>query len=645
KWFSVLDISNGFWSIPLHEDCQYKFAFTFQHTQYTWTCLLQGFHNSPSIFHFHMKVTLSSFSQPKLLLQYVDDLLIATETREEHLKLLDELLKLLSAAGLKVNPRKAQLLKQVSFLGITIGVDGRTPNQHKVEVIRELPLPNSDATLRSFPGLVSYSKEFIPGFAQLSKPLYDLLKKGTERKWTEPHTEAVSTLKQRLMTAPALINPDLTAPFHLEVTATEMALATVLAQEQHHVKHPIAYASRVLTPVGQNYTLCEKNLLATFWVVKHATYIVGLNPIILHTSHMPTDFLLSQRIKEGGVSNARLTHWSLLLQDRDIAIQRSSSSSLLAHSLLYEGEPHECQTPVAEPTLKLLFLLAPDHLDSLGRHQGQEKTYQRMQTVGWWPSIGKNIQDYCNNCLVCAQDNPSPCKRNALLHPQWAEGPWTQIQIDFIGPLSPTARGNKFVLVVTDVEAFPVKNCTVQATAKALLEQLFTRWGLPLSIDSDQGTHFTGKVLQDALQLLGVAQKFDISYHPQSSGQVDRLNRQIKTMFRKYVAVNGKNWDQFLPLLLISGGAATPSSASKVTPYEVMTGRQMRLPEHLWYDLRTPLTDRAELDKYVHDLQQNIQQLHKSVTQQLGYSQKKTKAYFDQSAQQVQWNIGDKVMV
>uniref|UniRef100_H3A7L4 Gypsy retrotransposon integrase-like protein 1 n=1 Tax=Latimeria chalumnae TaxID=7897 RepID=H3A7L4_LATCH len=628
-------ISNGFWSIPLHEDCQYKFAFTFQHTQYTWTCLLQGFHNSPSIFHFHMKVTLSSFSQPKLLLQYVDDLLIATETREEHLKLLDELLKLLSAAGLKVNPRKAQLLKQVSFLGITIGVDGRTPNQHKVEVIRELPLPNSDATLRSFPGLVSYSKEFIPGFAQLSKPLYDLLKKGTERKWTEPHTEAVSTLKQRLMTAPALINPDLTAPFHLEVTATEMALATVLAQEQHHVKHPIAYASRVLTPVGQNYTLCEKNLLATFWVVKHATYIVGLNPIILHTSHMPTDFLLSQRIKEGGVSNARLTHWSLLLQDRDIAIQRYylegkahtgfgihyrkpnefEWSSIMRSCTLHSGQYAELAaiidirevikclkqgSPLREGppyrNYKRNLCLTSDgvipqqqhlrqeiysvHDTPTGRHQGQEKTYQRMQTVGWWPSIGKNIQDYCNNCLVCAQDNPSPCKRNALLHPQWAEGPWTQIQIDFIGPLSPTARGNKFVLVVTDlVEAFPVKNCTVQATAKALLEQLFTRWGLPLSIDSDQGTHFTGKVLQDALQLLGVAQKFDISYHPQSSGQVDRLNRQIKTMFRKYVAVNGKNWDQFLPLLLMCI-RATPSSASKVTPYEVMTGRQMRLPEH-----------------------------------------------------------------
>uniref|UniRef100_H3AKR0 Gypsy retrotransposon integrase-like protein 1 n=1 Tax=Latimeria chalumnae TaxID=7897 RepID=H3AKR0_LATCH len=645
-----------------------KFAFTFQHTHYTWICLPQGFHNSHSIFHFHMKVTLSSFSQPKLLLQYADDLLLATEIQEEHLKLLGELLKLLSAAGLKVNPRTAQLLKQ-------------QPNQHKVEVICQLLLPNSDAILRSFLGLVSYSREFIPDFAQLAKPLYDLLKKGAEWKWMEPHTEAMSTLKQRLMTVPALMNPDLTAPFHLEVIATEVALAAVLAQEC-----PIAYASRVLTPVE-----CEKNLLATFWTVKHFTYIVGLNPIILHTSHMPTDFLLSQLIKEGGVSNARLTHWSLLLQDTttptqsggmvsgvrredhnmDIGALQSTDSDirevikcLKQGTPLPEGSPYRnyknnlCLTSDGSVLLYTgwpqTVWVVPQHLRQemiyslydtpIGGHQGQEKT-SRMQTVGWWPSIGKDIQDYCNNCL----DNPSPCKRNAPLRSQWAEGPWTRIQIDFIGPLPPTARGNKFLLVVTDlfskwVETFLVKNCTAQATAKALVEQLFTKWGLPLSIDSDQGTHFTGKVLQDALQLLGVTQKFHISYHPQSSGQVERLNRQIKTMLWKLLAVNGENWDQLLPLLLMCI-RAMPSSASKVTPYEVMTGRQMRLPEHLWRDLGTLFTDREELNKYVHSLQQNIQQLHKSVAQQLGCSQKKAKRYFNQSAQQVQWNIGDKVMV
>uniref|UniRef100_H3AYV6 ribonuclease H n=1 Tax=Latimeria chalumnae TaxID=7897 RepID=H3AYV6_LATCH len=116
-----LDISNGFWSILLHRLCRYKFAFTFEHTQHTWTCLPQGFHNSPSIFHTHMKSTLASFSRPDSLLQYIDDLLLCTVDKEEHLQLLGELLQFLSLKGLKVNPAKAQLLQQmVSFLGISV---------------------------------------------------------------------------------------------------------------------------------------------------------------------------------------------------------------------------------------------------------------------------------------------------------------------------------------------------------------------------------------------------------------------------------------------------------------------------------------------------------------------------------------------
>lgn len=111
KLFTVLDISNGFWSIPLDHHCQYKFAFTFQGQQYTWTCLPQGFHNSPSIFHQRLAKGLEGFSKPECLVQYVDDLLLQTETRGEHLKLLDELLNLLTTLGFKVNPKKVQIMR------------------------------------------------------------------------------------------------------------------------------------------------------------------------------------------------------------------------------------------------------------------------------------------------------------------------------------------------------------------------------------------------------------------------------------------------------------------------------------------------------------------------------------------------------
>ena len=121
NYYSALDITNGFWSIPLHRDCQYKFAFTFKNTQYTWNVLPQGFASSPTLFHQCLAQVLTAFSKPECLIQYVDDLLLQTATIEDHITLLAELLELLENAGLKLNPKKAQLLRsEVTFLGIKV---------------------------------------------------------------------------------------------------------------------------------------------------------------------------------------------------------------------------------------------------------------------------------------------------------------------------------------------------------------------------------------------------------------------------------------------------------------------------------------------------------------------------------------------
>lgn len=117
--FSALDISNEFWSISWDSKCHCKFASTFEGQKYTTTCLPQGCHNCPSIFHRQMKYVLLPLSRPSDLFQYIDSLYLVTVTLEEHLSL--------HQVGLKCNPTKAQLLTQtVSFLGITFSKDGST---------------------------------------------------------------------------------------------------------------------------------------------------------------------------------------------------------------------------------------------------------------------------------------------------------------------------------------------------------------------------------------------------------------------------------------------------------------------------------------------------------------------------------------
>ncbi|CAM4594114.1 unnamed protein product [Lepidochelys kempii] len=177
-WFTFLDISNSFWTLPLAHISQYPFAFRFQGVQYSWTRLPQGYKSSPALFHAQIRQALSQFSKPTVLFQYVDDLCLATRTKKEHLERLDELLQILKEAGLKCNLAKAQLMANcVSFLGLTLTKWGRTPAQQKVDAIQTLPLPQDPTALRSFLGLTGYYRDFIPNFASIAGPLYQLLKK------------------------------------------------------------------------------------------------------------------------------------------------------------------------------------------------------------------------------------------------------------------------------------------------------------------------------------------------------------------------------------------------------------------------------------------------------------------------------------
>jgi len=324
KFFTVLDISNGFWSIPLNRSCQYKFAFTFQGQQYTWTCLPQGFHNSPSIFHRQLATGLEKFPRPECLVQYVDDLLLQTTSREEHVALLDELLTLLHSIGCKVNPKKAQIMKpKVLYLGTVITHGKREIERKRIESIVHLPRPRNVSALRSFLGLVGYCRNHIDGFATKAAPLSDLLKKNATWQWTAQHTAAVTDLKHTLATAPARLVPDPDLPYAREVAATDHTLSAVLLQERHGRLGPVAYASRVLDPVEQDFSGCERHLLAVFWAVQYFAYITGLNPITVLTEHTPTQRLLDSRLKDGSVSQVRAARWTLLLQGRDITVKRT----------------------------------------------------------------------------------------------------------------------------------------------------------------------------------------------------------------------------------------------------------------------------------------------------------------------------------
>ncbi|KAF7644046.1 hypothetical protein LDENG_00228990 [Lucifuga dentata] len=193
------------------------------------------------------------------------------------------------------------------------------------------------------------------------------------------------------------------------------------------------------------------------------------------------------------------------------------------------------------------------------------------------------------------------------------------------------------------VECLPAPNDTAQTTAYLLVNHVFSQFGLPTRVNSDQGAHFTAEVMKELWQLLGVKTKFHISHHPMASGQVERTNQTVVNIFKKYVATNHKDWDVKLPLVLMTI-RATPHESTGVSPFEMMTGRKMTLPLHLVYQpgggtIATVYT----AQQYMADLHAPLKNTFAFAQKHLEKSAEGRKAYYDQKASQDELQVGDKV--
>ncbi len=175
------------------------------------------------------------------------------------------------------------------------------------------------------------------------------------------------------------------------------------------------------------------------------------------------------------------------------------------------------------------------------------------------------------------------------------------------------------------------------------MNHIFSRFGLPLRVNSDCGTHFTADIMQEVWKLLGVQAKLHISHHPISSGQVERANKTVVSMLKKYVSANQKDWDIKLPLVLMAA-RATPHQSTGVPPFTLMTGRNMTLLLHLLYqpgDLN--LVTAYTTHQYLEELHQHLRTTFAFAQQQLQRSAEGRKTYYDQKVSHHEFNVGDKV--
>lgn len=193
-------------------------------------------------------------------------------------------------------------------------------------------------------------------------------------------------------------------------------------------------------------------------------------------------------------------------------------------------------------------------------------------------------------------------------------------------------------------EAFPQRKVSARPIAQALL-QLFSRVGIPQEVLTDQGTAFLSNTLGQVYGLLDIKGIRTSPYHPQTDGLVERYNQTLKSMLRKFVAANGKDWDRWLPYLL-STYREVPQASTGFSPFELLYGRQVRGPmdvlREAWEGPGTPKTRSIVAD--VLQVRDKMEEMAELVRTNLGQAQGQQKAWFDKAAQQRSLQPGQKVL-
>jgi len=318
KWFTTCDLMSGYWQVLIKPEHRHKTAFLTKRGLYEWIVMPFGLCNAPGTFQRLMdEVILPEYRS--FLQSYVDDIIVYSKTLEEHLKHLKQLADLLHQHGLTVKLNKCEfVLWEIKFLGHLLSEGQIKPNPAKIEQVKDMVKPINVKGVRSFVSTVGWYRRFVPRFAEIAQPLFNLTKKNAEFRWTAECQSAFDLLKQALITEPVLAAADPYKDYYLNTDANDVCIAAALQQEDKDgVMHPIAYASKLMNAAQRNYSVSEKECLALVWALEHFnTYVEGHEYTCL-TDHAALTHLINNKESK----NQRITRWVLRLQPYHLRIQ------------------------------------------------------------------------------------------------------------------------------------------------------------------------------------------------------------------------------------------------------------------------------------------------------------------------------------
>ena len=266
-WFSVCDMSSGFWQLPLAASSRLYTAFSSPRNHLQYKVLCQGIKSGPAWFNLCVGKAMRECRGYSL--NYFDNIVIYSKTLKDHISHIKAVMLTLKKFGFKITHNKSiWVAKEIKLLGYIVSGKTVRINPEKIATIRDRPAPKTVKQVQQALGLFNFYRRFINNFAEKSKLLYDLLRKDVKFIWTKEHNEAYRYFVDCVTSAPAMAQPRLDQPFIVYSDGSKYAIGGVLAQIIDGVEHIIEYASRLLRGAELNYGISEIECLAVVFLIR-----------------------------------------------------------------------------------------------------------------------------------------------------------------------------------------------------------------------------------------------------------------------------------------------------------------------------------------------------------------------------------------
>ena len=672
--FSKIDLKDAFHQLPIHENDVRKTCISTPFGSFNYLRLPFGLSNAAQSFQRFIDITLRDLKQKDsenrvCFFAYIDDIIVASESEEEHERDLEAIFQRLCNHNLKISLLKCEFGKtELEFLGHLVSGEGIAPLPEKVEAVNNFPRPETFKQMRRFLGMLNYYHRFIPMAAGILAPLNKLLegyKKSNRNRlivWDATTEEAFAAAKRSLAEATVLAYPEAGATLGLFCDASAVAVGGVLQQYRNDKWVPIAFFSKRMSKAEQLGSAFSRELLAIYLSVKRFHHWLEGCDVVIYTDHKPILGAMEKPLDRANTRESRqlsyiaqyTTQMEHIPGTNNIVADTLSrpqidsifATSVLDHTLREEliklqGEDEEivkvmksrsnlrmekvegiiCDVSqgvkrpfvpkqLRERVFKLVHNLA---------HPGTKQTGLLISQRFVWPYMKKQIKEMVQTCYHCQVAKVTKHNHSALKSISNDVHKFGEVNIDIVGPL-PSNKGCSYLFTMIDrftrwPEVVPIMDIKAETIANAFMMGWVARFGAPEAVVTDRGSQFESALFNKVLDLIGCKRKRTTSYNARANGLIERFHRSLKSALKNG---NDRDWIDRLPLILLSLRVSFKAEIG-CSPSEIVYGYPVRLPVDL---LHTSPKTEVDVGEYVKSLKAAMNKIAQPVTRPPDNSQK-----------------------